>query len=131
VKLYHFSPAHLVESIQANGLTLGKLPIIDEGKGIVRLFSPCQWLTKEKNFNSQSWATRNIVTYDRTAFRIILAIPKSHRAVLCRAHDYLPQLPKDSQRLITDWEGSEHWYLFFGNIPSGWIRKIEPKEDTP
>lgn len=127
MKLYHFAPAHSVKSILNNGLTLGKLPILDSNGGLVSLISPCQWLTKDGDWDNQSWATQQLISYDRTAFRLLISIPKAHRHLLINAYDYLPQLPVPTKRLITDWEGSEHWYLFLGRIPRGWIRKVEQR----
>lgn len=126
MKLYHFAPVHMLQSILSNGLTLGRLPIVDDN-GNMLLISPCQWLTKDGRWDKQSWATQQLVDYDRTAYRLLISIPKSHRKSLVKAHDYLPQLPGENKRLITDWEGSENWFLYFGRIPPGWIRKVEQK----
>lgn len=129
MKLYHFAPAHLLKGIQKQGLVLGSLPIITETK--IDLVRPCQWLTSDGDFNSQSWATRGLVQYDRTAVRLKMVIPKTARGKLWNAHDLLPQIPEESRRLITDWDGSEHWYLFFGRIPPGWIREVVWKTEKP
>jgi len=128
MKFYHFTPAHLLESVLNNGLTMGKLPILDEAGNPVSFISPCQWLTDDGDWDTQSWATRKLVPYNRTAFRLLIVISKSSRKLLWRAYECLPHLPSPTQRLITDWEGSEHWFLFFGRIRSGWIRKVDSKE---
>jgi hypothetical protein len=130
MKLYHFTAAHLVGHILRDGITLGVLPVLDEDGRVKFLAGPCQWLTDDPGWGSQGWATRKKLTYDRTAARLTVAIPKCHRYRLIRAYDYLPCLPPPTRRLITDWEGSEHWYLFFGKIPPGWIRKVEWKPET-
>lgn len=127
MKLYHFTAAHLVSSIQRNGLTMGQLPILDKDGNLVSVISPCQWLTSDGDWDKQSWATKNLINYDRTAYRLLFSIPKAHRKQLFKAHDFLPNLPTPTQRLITDWEGSEHWYLFFGKIPRGWIREVQQR----
>jgi len=127
MKLYHFTPTLLLNAILKNGLTLGRLPIIDDNGRLRAFMEPCQWLTNNGDWNSQSWATRELIKYDRTAFRLTIIIPKHHKEKLLKAIDYAPYLPKNSQRLITDWPGSEHWYFFVGRIPRGWIRTIEQR----
>jgi hypothetical protein len=122
VKLYHFAPAHLLDGIQKHGLVLGSLPIITETETV--LVKPCQWLTSDGDFDGQSWATRELILYDRTAVRLTVAIPKTAMDRLWNAHDFLPNMPGESGRIITDWGGSEHWYLFFGKIPPVWIREV-------
>lgn len=126
MRLYHFAPEQLIESILSEGLTLGKIPVLHED-GTLTFRGPCQWLTKDGDWNNQSWATQQLITYDRTAYRLQISIPKAHRHLLINAYDYLPQLPVFSKSLITDWKGSENWYLFSGRIPRGWIRKVEQK----
>lgn len=125
MKLYHFAPAHMVKSILRNGLTLGQLPILDDSGNLVSFIGPRQWLTKDGDWNKQSWATKKLINYDRTAFRLLISIPKANRDILSKAYDIMEHLPEPSRRLITDWEGSENWYLFLGRIPSGWIRRVE------
>lgn len=128
MKLYHFTASRFVEEIKKDGLTLGQMPIFTKTKTI--LMGPCQWLTSDGRFDRQNWATRQLIDYDRTDVRLTVTIPKTARDKLCRAYDLLPHLPEEGRRIITDWEGSENWYLFFGRIPPGWIREIveKPKE---
>jgi hypothetical protein len=127
MKLYHFTSEHLLPDILKQGITLGVLPIFNEQLKQYEFLTPCQWLTKDSDFNNQSWATSHILGYDRTAFRITVVIPKHHRSKLWSAYDYLPKLPGENKRLIKDWTGSKDWYLFFGKIPRGWIREVKSK----
>lgn len=129
VILYHFVPAHLLEIIKREGLTLGVLPV-KEGKkwsdsGKEYLLKNVQWLTKNPDFSAQFWAVKVIFNYDRTAYRITISIPKSHRSKLLRwsivstPDNYLNRCP-----------GWQDWYIFKGRIPPGWFRKID-KKDVP
>jgi hypothetical protein len=127
MKLYHFTPEFLLNRILSEGVTLGKIPILDSSGNVKSFATGCQWLTSDGGWDKQSWATSQLINYDRTACRMMIKIPKSSRDKLCKAHDILDQLPKSSQRLITDWQGSENWYLFFGRIPPGWIRQVDKK----
>lgn len=129
MKLYHFTPAHLVESILKNGLTLGKLPIALEN-GKISFLWPCQWLTSNGDWGMQSWATSQLINYDRTAYRLTVKIPKAHREYLREAWEYCYRLPGLAYKLVDDWPGSEHWYVFLGRIPPGWIRRVEKKPEV-
>lgn len=121
--LYHFCPAHLLEGIKREGITLGKLPVILESGTL--LYDGCQWLTEEPDPAKQSWATSHAIGYSRTACRISIWIPKRHLRHLWKATDLVPILPERSRPFITDWTGSEAWYAFLGKIPAKWIQKIE------
>lgn len=126
MKLYHFAPEHLVDAILKQGITEGKLPNL-LSNGQVMLHDNVQWLTSDKEFGNQSWATKELINYDRTAARFTVKIPKTSRKMLWNAREILPHLPQGSRQLITGWTGSEDWYLFFGKIPRGWIREVIEK----
>jgi hypothetical protein len=119
MRFYHFCPAHMLESILKDGITKGKLPIIIGGK--VQTADCCQWLTEEPDPEKQSWATSHMLPYSRTAYRLSIWIPKRGMKHLMRAEELLPNLPSESKRLITDWEGSEKWFVYLGVIPPKWI----------
>ncbi len=125
MKLYHFTAEHLVDHILKQGITRGVFPVLDENGRLQFFINPCQWLTDDPNWDTQSWATREKIGYDRTAVRLTVVIPKEHRHLLVRAYDYLSCLPKHLHRIVTDWPGSEHWYMFLDKIPPGWIRKVD------
>jgi len=128
MRLYHFTSVHLLGGIRKNGLTLGCLPIITETKTV--LIRLCQWLTSDGDFNAQSWATSETISYDRTAVRLAIEIPVKYHDKLINAHDFVKLMPGASKRLITDWEGSENWYLFFGVIPPKWIKVVVWKKEV-
>ena len=123
--LYHFCAAHMIPSIMKHGLTLGQWPRIGE---LHKNWPKCQWLTKDPNPKNQSWATRRLVSYSRTAYRLTVKIPDSHHRKCVKATDYIKDLPDYEHSLITEWDGSENWYVYTGNIPPKWIvgcRKME------
>ncbi len=126
MKLYHFAPEHMVEGILHEGLTKGTIPMQDDER--ISFFGPCQWLTADKDFNAQSWATSKLIDYDRTAVRLQISIPKSHRHKLKSALEMERVLP--IQGLVTGWPGSENWYVFLGSIPRGWIRQVAKKPEV-
>lgn len=117
--LYHFCAAHMLKSILAEGLTEGMFPHFEGEK-----FEPiprCQWLTADPDPKKQSWATRVYINYSRTAYRLTVNIPDSYRKKLVRAADFVKEMSEEDQRLVTDWPGSENWYIFRGKIPVKWI----------
>jgi hypothetical protein len=120
--LYHFCPAHLAARIRKQGLTLGHFPML--GDGHYSFIPDMQWLTNDPAPENQSWATRQLVTYDRTAYRLTINIPAKRTRKLCKASVFVKDLP-DAQREIVDaWPGSEHWYIYKGRIPPKWITVI-------
>lgn len=127
-KLYHFCAAHMVESIKKNGLTLGRFPVL--GDGHITLIGGLQWLTAESTATKQSWATSTLIPYSRTAYRLTIEIPAGHERKLFKALDFARQLPPGNERLITDWEGGDQWYIFKGKIPPRWITEVAQVENT-
>lgn len=119
MNLYHFCAAHMKDSILRTGLTLGCLPMLSEG-GVV-LHPNVQWLTAEPDPQKQIWATRNLVPYSRTDYRLTVRIPDNYRKKLVRATDYVKALPEEARGLVLDWPGSEKWYVYLGRIPAKWI----------
>ena len=117
--LYHFAPAHMVAAIRREGLTLGKWPVFAGAS--VSTFYDCQWLTREKDPKKQSWATRHLVPYSRTAYRLTISIPASHRKKLSKASAHAQRLPIGNDCLISEWAGSDDWYIYRGKIPPKWI----------
>lgn len=128
MKLYHFTALELVRPIKLFGLDRGVIPLLDADGNLLKLDGPYQWLTDDPSFDRQSWATRNVISIDRTEARLTIRIPKTSRDKLARAHDLLPTFPEGTKKIILDWPGSEHWYLFAGRIPRGWIREVVYKE---
>jgi hypothetical protein len=133
LRLYHFTAEHLIKPILASGLLDGKIPIFTPNGRLALFMGLCQWLTDNGDWDAQTWATKQLISYDRTACRLTIEIPHEEMGQLFRAYDFFKRLPQGpTQRLLTDWEGSERWYIFHGTIPPGWIRAVEkrPGEKT-
>jgi hypothetical protein len=127
MKVYHFTNKKMLESILANGLTKGTIPVLESNKAI--LVGPFQWLTSNKEFDQQSWAKQILLPYSRTEVRVQITVPKHHRGKLIRArwggkYDLPNNIADALYKLTKDWEGSEDWFVFNGIIPPGWIREI-------
>lgn len=121
--LYHFCAEHMVRSIRRHGLTRGTCPVATPtGWAFI---SPIQWLTTEPDPRKQSWATRERIKYDRTAYRITVEISEPCRKNLHPAADLVAKLPKENMAMLTGFEGSEKWFVYSGHIPPFWIRSIE------
>lgn len=128
MKLYHFTAERFLESIKKQGLTNGSIPLFGENGTLLKLLGPAQWLTSDPSWDRQSWATSQLIRYDRTECRLKIVIPKSHRAELVKAQEYLPHIGSyTANQLLATWEGSENWFIYLGNIPQGWIRSIDFK----
>ena len=117
--LYHFCAIHSLRDILRDGLTLGMTPVLTENN--MQLIHGHQWLTSEKDPRKQSWNTHNLVTYRRTAVRLTVYIPNSYRKKLVKATDLAKTLPPEGRYIITDYAGSEAWYIYKGRIPPKWI----------
>ena len=117
--LYHFCAKRFLPGILRDGLTKGGTPIIENG--IMRLQMGHQWLTAEKDPRKQSWNTHNLISYSRTAVRLTVRIPDSYQKKLVKATDLVKTLPPDGRYIITDYAGSEAWYIYKGRIPPKWI----------
>jgi hypothetical protein len=130
MRLYHFTAEHLVKQILTFGLLNGKIPIFAPNGRLALFAGFCQWLTDNGDWDTQTWATKQLIPYDRTAFRLTIEIPHESLGQLFRAHDFFRRLPESpTQRLLTDWEGSERWYIFHGTILPGWIRAVEKRPE--
>jgi hypothetical protein len=126
MKLYHFCPAHMLDSIKRKGLTLGKYPLM--GDGHTTFIDGIQWLTTESDPRKQSWATRSLIRYSRTAYRLTVDIPMSRARKLIRATDFIKNLAPEQREPVEAWPGSDDWYIYRGEIRSQWIKKIERME---
>lgn len=127
IKLYHFCAAQDVESIKRQGLTLGMCPVVtDYG---IKFIKKCQWLTKDMNPEAQNWATSHVLNYSRTAYRLTVVISGKHIKKLISATEFAKELPKVAQQVVTEWPGSENWYIYRGKILPQWIKEIVKMED--
>lgn len=119
ITLYHFCADFCLSSILKNGLTMGSTPIFENGS--LRVEGGTQWLTKDGNPDRQSWNTQSTLPYSRTARRLTINISYSHRKKIVPAHDFMAQYPAENAGLVDGWAGSEHWFVYRGKIPPGWI----------
>jgi len=124
VKLYHFTSNLHVEGCTKNGITLGAIPLYKNGK-FYRL-PDWQWLTTNPDFQ-QEWANTEytMLSYDRTAFRLTVIIPKTARKQLFKWLDICDRFPIDEY--LNAYGDPENWYVFNGRIKPGWIREVEKK----
>ena len=121
--LYHFCPAHMVESIRKKGLTLGKFPLL--GDGHTTFIDGFQWLPDEPDPAKQSWATSRFLPYDRTECRLTVNVPMSKAArKLYKATDFVKDLTEAQREIVEAWEGSGRWHIYKGTIPPKWITAI-------
>ena len=119
ITLYHFCAAHDLRSILENGITEGCTPIWEAGK--LRAERNTQWLTADSDPNRQSWNTQRALPYSRTAYRLTVNIPHSHRKKLIPAREFMERYPSENAGLVEGWLGSAYWYVFCGRIPPSWI----------
>lgn len=124
MKLYHFTSKHHVDGCLKEGIKLGGVPVIIDGK--YQIISGYQWLTSNPSFH-QEWANREFTTlsYDRTEYRLTVIIPKTSLNKLIKWSEYYKysQVPEE----LNYYGDPENWYLFQGRIKPGWIREIENK----
>ena len=121
MKLYHFAPAHMVEGIVRHGLTKGG--VLSPDQRAIRM--GWQWLTDDPSWDAQGWATQHHISYSRTAARFEVLVPESERSHLHRWVSVAPLMG------YPDWwldefhsvGGSEHWYIFGGQIKPKWLSK--------
>lgn len=124
--LYHFCPAHLKNAILAEGLTKGGFPLMESG-GIVW---DVQWLTRQRDPRLQTWATQTLISYSRTAYRLTVGIPASREKKLMKATDWVSVFPAGDRKIVTEWPGSDAWYVYLGKIPPKWIVGCRRMEET-
>jgi hypothetical protein len=124
--LYHFCPEHLLAGIKKKGLALGQFPLL--GDGHTTFIDGYQWLTAEPDPNKQSWATREILPYSRTAYRLTVNVPPSRHRKLKKATEFIKTLSPADRGIVEDWPGSDMWYIYRGIVPAKWITKIENME---
>ena len=120
--LYHFCADRHIKNILRKGLIEGGLTEITP-RGFI-LHTGWEWLTTDPDPKHQSWATRNIVQYDRTAWRLTIEIPDSE---LYRIYDRqrLQTIYPFANPLFEGWLGSENWRVYRGWIPKEYIKAYE------
>lgn len=117
--LYHFCAEQDKSNILKEGITLGQFPKLVSGQ--YQFVPHCQWLTADPDPQKQSWATKHLIDYSRTAYRLTINIPANYHKKLIRAIDFVKDMPEEAQRIVTGWGGSDEWYIYHGKIPAKWI----------
>lgn len=123
--LYHFCAARHVKRIKYEGLRVGGV-YVPGPKGF-HLYSGYSWLTTDGDPKRQSWATRQMVKYSRTAYRLTVEIPDEY-ADRIMDRDALERHLPGSKVLFIGWKGSECWRVYRGFIPPDWIKTIDGTE---
>ena len=127
--LYHFCANRHAQQIMRGGLTMGG--VLEPENGIVH--DGYIWLTLDKDPAHQgSWATRHIIPYSRTAWRLTVSIPNSVSHRILGRKELAARWPS-TEHLFDGFDGSENWRVFHGHIPPAWIikaEKIEEREAT-
>lgn len=118
IKLYHFTPDHLLMGCQLDGLTKGVLPIQISGQ--IRVLANIQWLTLNPSF-TQSWNVMSSLPYDRTANRLTICIPHT-----CIESLYLwtaigPLMAPKTYQWLSLVGDAQNWCIYVGKIPPEWI----------
>lgn len=140
--IYHFCCMNDLRGILSQGLTKGMIvrnEYVKTGNGKVKnvlgMYPGWQWLTVNKHRDSQSWATRFLVKYDRTQYRLTIEIPEKYLDSLYDREHIKAVIDCDAD-LFENWEGCESWRVYRGKIPKYWIKGIarwdyiEKKWDT-
>jgi hypothetical protein len=123
MKIYHFCSAKHVRPILKQGIRTGGVCLL--GKDGYDLRVGWQWLTLDQVRENQSWATRNLVKYDRTAYRLTVELPDD--SVLYDRDGLEKEIP-GSRVLFDGWPGSENWRVYHGWILPEWITGCEKME---
>ena len=120
--LYHFCADKHVNKILRDGITIGAL-VEPTPQGCI-IHKGWIWLTTDPDPKDQSWDTRNLVKYSRTAWRLTVAIPDSERKRVYSRFGIVSIYPACDMLFYL--KGSESWRVYHGMIPKEWI--VESKE---
>lgn len=120
---YHFCSRRHVKSIQRHGLTEGGLAV--QTPTGFHLRTGFQWLTKDGEKANQSWATRNLIKYSRTDYRLTLNIPDEYVGKKLLSREEFELKYPESKLLFLGWDGSDSWMVFEGSIPKEWIIDVQ------
>ncbi|HYW27704.1 MAG TPA: hypothetical protein VE953_26265, partial [Terriglobales bacterium] len=126
-RLFHYTALHHAEEIRASGgITRGAVPIPSaDGQAPAGLAPGWQWLTSDPDW-AQGWATRQVVTCDRTECRFVVLVPLEEMDRLFRWDRTAVQFGYDAEtaaRFAALGTGSDpaRWWLFKGSIPAAWL----------
>lgn len=120
--LYHFTGTQFVPQIKHSGISKGAVCVAENGR-LCMTFG-YQWLTTEPDPDKQSWNTKYLVRYSRTAVRMTIRLPDEMAWKLFDRDGMAKQIP-GSEKLFDGWEGSDKWRVYHGIIFPEWIVKLE------
>ena len=131
MRLYHFTAAHLVDSILAQGIKFGRIPRTlkeetDNRPAIVGVEVGWQWLTINPDFAAQIWQSGGSLPYRRDDFRFSVDLPE--RAI-CRLFHWLSYCKPFNDPVHADMNSDGHpenWFVFKGEIDREWIVGLDP-----
>ena len=130
--LYHYTALHHAEEIVRSGsISHGGVPIPDTtGEFLERVANGWQWLTTSDAWD-QPWATRKLVTCDRTEVRFVVDVPILERHRLLRWDTVAPDFGYKPAyaKAFADLGGgdSSSWFIFSGAIPKAWLKQVEKR----
>jgi len=130
-RLFHYTALHHAAEIRATGaISRGAVPIPSaDGQALAGLAPGWQWLTSDPEWG-QGWATRQVVTCDRTECRFVVLVPLEELHRLYRWDRTAVQFGYDAEtaaRFAALGTGSDpaRWWLFKGSIPAAWLVALE------
>ena len=128
MRIYHFCSARHVKSIMRQGIRIGGVYVPKPGDAkSVEIYCGYQWLTLDPEKKNRSWATRQLIKYDRAAYRLTVELPDD--SVLFDRDGLEAEIP-GSGVLFDGWPGSENWRVYHGWILPEWIVACDRMEET-
>lgn len=122
MRIYHFCADRHVKRILHEGLRIGGV-MVPSATGF-RMIATYIWLTLDSNPKHQSWATRSMIPYSRTDWRLTIEIPEADAQRLMDRDALEAEIP-GSEALFIGWPGSENWRVYHGFIPKEWIVAVD------
>jgi hypothetical protein len=119
MKLYHFCPEWMLDSILKEGLTKGKMLLNDNPPSFR---DNMQWLTINKDFD-QSWNKYSTLPYSRTDYRLTIKLPNRNNLFNWKFQGY--QLTSNEMYdVLSSFGDPENWYVYNGVIKAKLIKKV-------
>ena len=125
MRVYHFCAAKSMRAILRQGVKVGGVYVPHPGDAkSIDMYRGYQWVTLDPERANQSWATRQIVKYDRTAYRMAIDLPDEAVERLLTRDQLDAEIP-GSGVLFDGWPGSESWRVYHGWILPEWITECD------
>lgn len=126
MRLYHFCPDFMLDSILREGLTRGQIAWIENRTA--RFVKDMQWLTSNGDPNQQEWCNPEYANlpYDRAANRVSVNIPEAREWALSKWLSLGPLVvPAVQFANLNAWGDPENYWIFRGVIPPDWLSDVE------